>query len=271
MSGGPEEQDGRCADHHHDQYQYQDGRQQHHHQRPARARRVRLADPHGGQGVLVKREDPPDERQPAQEARHRGVANDPEGRPEPGVPRSHHQDDQKVRHKRREEHPHGSRYGGYHQTPQELQEALVAPGAEKPRYAPGDVQEGEQPDQERGDLDADQGEHQWTQEASLPGKPREEGPRLEDHSPHDVHETVDRIGEVVVPSRGAPGGPGSHLYAPSLPMYWDAVPQLYPRVSAHATRVAPFRLYLSECVEGLFSELRLNGVLRSSALPWCPD
>src|SRR5215217_1780879 len=74
---------------------------------------------------------------------------------------------------------------------------------------PGGAQEGEQPDEDDGDLDADQGEHQWAQEASLPREPREEGRRLEDHAPYDVYETVERIGEVVVPSGG--GCCGSHL------------------------------------------------------------
>ncbi len=61
-SSGPEEHDGRCADHHHDQNQYQDGRQQHYQKRPARGRRVHLPYAHGGQVEPVQRGDPPDER-----------------------------------------------------------------------------------------------------------------------------------------------------------------------------------------------------------------
>ena len=62
LSGGPEVHDGRCADHHQDQKQYQDGRQQHHQERPARGRCVHLADPYGGQEESVQGEDPPDKR-----------------------------------------------------------------------------------------------------------------------------------------------------------------------------------------------------------------
>jgi hypothetical protein len=61
-SGSPEEHDGRCANHYQDQNQDQDGRQQHHQQRPARGRRVHLADPYGSQVEPVQGEDPPDKR-----------------------------------------------------------------------------------------------------------------------------------------------------------------------------------------------------------------
>jgi len=77
--------------------------------------------------------------------------------------------------------------------PQERQEALVSPRTEKPGYSPGDAQEGEQPDQERGDLDADQGEHQRAEQAALASKPREEGLGLEHYAPHDLYEAVERI------------------------------------------------------------------------------
>jgi hypothetical protein len=98
-----------------------------------------------------------------------------------------------VRHQRRQEHAHGSRYGGDHQPPHERQEPLVSPRAEQPGHSPGNAQEGEQPDEDDGDLDADQGEYQRAQEAALPRKPREESGRLEDHAPYDVYETVDWI------------------------------------------------------------------------------
>jgi hypothetical protein len=62
LSGSPEVHDGRCADHHQDQKQYQDGRQQHHQERPARGGCVHLADPYGGQVESVQGEDPPDKR-----------------------------------------------------------------------------------------------------------------------------------------------------------------------------------------------------------------
>src|SRR5215213_579303 len=185
------------------------------------------------------------------------------------MPRSHTQDDQQVHHQRRQEHAHRPRYGGDYQAPQESQKSLVSPGAEQPGYSPWDTQEGEQPDEDDRDLDADQSENQWAQEASLPRKPREEGRRLEDHAPYDVYEAVERIGEVVVPSRG---GCGSHLHAPSLLMYLGrrCSPQLYWRAPADATRVAPSRLYSPDLVEGKFCELRLPRFLGSSHSPITP-
>src|SRR5215211_2509475 len=79
----------------------------------------------------------------------------------------------------------------------------------------------------------------------------------------DVYEAVERIGEVVVSSRG---GSGSHIHAPSLLMYpGGAALLLYWRARADATRVAPSRLYSPECVEGEFLELlRLCRILRTS-------
>src|SRR5215207_3793043 len=249
LLGSPEEHDGRCADYHHDQYQYQDGREQHHQQRPARGRCVHLPDPYGGQKESVQREDPPDKRYPTRKTRYGGVGNYPEGRPEPGVSRSHHQDDQQVRHERRQEQAHGPRYGGDHQPPQERQKPLVSPGAEQPSYPPGGAQEGKQPDEDDGDLNADQGEHQRTEQASLARKACEEGRRLEYHAPYDVYEAANRIGEVVVPSGS--GGSGSHLFTLLRCLcIGGAAPQLYWQAPAHATRVPPCRLHSPECVEG---------------------
>src|ERR671917_732709 len=107
-----------------------------------------------------------------------------------------------MHHQRRQKHAHGPRYGSDHQPPQERQKSLVVPDTEQPGYSPGEAQEGEQPDQDDGDLDADQGEHQWPKQASLPRKAREEGRRLEEYAPYDVYEAANRIGEVVVPSGG---------------------------------------------------------------------
>jgi hypothetical protein len=56
------------------------------------------------------------------------------------------------------------------------------------------MNEGEQPHEDRGDLYADQGEHQRVKEVPFLREPREEGRGLGHHAPEDVHEAVERIG-----------------------------------------------------------------------------
>src|SRR5918998_218437 len=246
-SSGPEEHYGRRAHHHQDQQQYQDGRQQHHQQRLAGRRRVHLPDAHRGQVEPVQGGDPPDERYPSHESRHRGVGDYAEGRPEPRVPPSNHHHHQKVRHQGGQEDAHGPRYGGDHQPPQERQEPLVPARAEQRGEAPGNAQEGEQPDQQHGDLDAYQGENKRSEQAPLPRETREEGLGLEHHAPYDVREAADRVGEVVVPARGS-----SRCHLLTLRFRWTTeadAPQLYPRTQKGATVGSPFP-YSPECVEG---------------------
>src|SRR5918997_2969075 len=111
------------------------------------------------------------------------------------MPRSHHYHHKQMRHERRQEYAHRPSYRSEHQPSYESQETLVPSRTEQRGDTPGDIYKGEEPDEDHGDLDADQGEHQRVEQASLPREPCKEGRWLERHAPHDVHEAVDRIGE----------------------------------------------------------------------------
>ena len=115
-----------------------------------------------------------------EQARHRHVADHPEGRLVAGVRSPHEQHHQEVCD------------GG-----EALAPALV-PEHTRRLGTPGEPQE---PDEDGGDLYADQGEDERGHVVAAPGHAREELGRPRHHTSHYVHEAAHGVREVVVSSR----------------------------------------------------------------------
>src|SRR5215218_6257547 len=206
-------QDDDARHHHKDEHDQEDQtyRQEHHEHCPARGRGVHLADAHDGQVEPVEGQKPAYDRYPINQASHRDVGDHPEGRFVARVAFPHEKHNQKVRDGSEDEEPNGASYGSQDHVGDETTEAVVHPLEPDSAHRLALPGEPEKSSQNRGDLDADQGEDEGAEEVAAPWYPGEELGRSCYHPAYHLHKATHGVREVVVTSGRSWSSPYAHF------------------------------------------------------------